>query len=69
MVAWIGLGNHAQYAFPEFQVTRSLVIWSILMGPVLGFFAYWFSRLPLPDSLLLRTQKYWEMAQRPSAIR
>ncbi len=45
MVAWIGLGNHAQYAFPEFEVTPSLVIWSILMGPVFGFFAYWFSRL------------------------
>lgn len=44
-VAWIGLGNDAQYTVPHFELSDSLVAWSILIGPVFGFAAYGFSRL------------------------
>ncbi|MBB6242544.1 chloride channel protein [Rhodanobacter sp. MP1X3] len=44
-VAWIGLGNDSQYTVPHFQISYSLVIWSIVIGPVFGFLAYWFSHL------------------------
>jgi H+/Cl- antiporter ClcA len=44
-VAWIGLGNDAQYSVPLFQLSDSLMAWSILIGPLFGFAAYGFSRL------------------------
>lgn len=44
-VAWIGLGNDAQYTVPTFELSDSLFAWSILIGPLFGFAAYGFSRL------------------------
>ena len=44
-VAWIGLGNDAQYSVPVFELSDSLMAWSILIGPLFGFAAYGFSRL------------------------
>jgi H+/Cl- antiporter ClcA len=44
-VAWIGLGNDAQYSVPVFALSDSLMAWSILIGPLFGFAAYGFSRL------------------------
>jgi H+/Cl- antiporter ClcA len=44
-VAWIGLGNDAQYNVPVFELSDSLMAWSILIGPIFGFAAYGFSRL------------------------
>lgn len=44
-VAWIGLGNDAQYTVPHFELSRSLMAWSMLVGPLFGFAAYGFSRV------------------------
>jgi H+/Cl- antiporter ClcA len=44
-VAWIGLGNDAQYSVPLFKLSESLMAWSIVIGPLFGFAAYGFSRL------------------------
>ncbi|MBE1160762.1 chloride channel protein [Dyella sp. 7MK23] len=44
-VAWIGLGNDAQYTVPMFQLSDSLLAWAIVIGPIFGFAAYGFSRL------------------------
>jgi H+/Cl- antiporter ClcA len=44
-VAWVGLGNDAQYTVPPFALSNSLMAWSIIIGPVFGFAAYGFSRL------------------------
>ncbi|MGD0646893.1 MAG: chloride channel protein [Acidobacteriaceae bacterium] len=44
MVAWIGLGNVAQYSVPHLVVSPSLIVWSFVSGPVFGFSAYWFVR-------------------------
>jgi H+/Cl- antiporter ClcA len=40
VVAWFGLGNGAQYALPPLSISPSLVVWSIVMGPVFGAGAY-----------------------------
>lgn len=45
VISWIGLGNEAQYHIPNFTISPSLVIWSILASPIIGFTAYWFSRI------------------------
>jgi H+/Cl- antiporter ClcA len=44
-VAGIALGNGSQYTVPHLTISLSLVIWSIVAGPVLGFAAYWYARL------------------------
>lgn len=43
-VAWLGLGNGPQYLLPPLAISRSLVVWSILMGPLFGVAAYFFVR-------------------------
>jgi H+/Cl- antiporter ClcA len=45
MIARIGLGDFSQYTVPHFDVTRSLVAWSIVMGPIAGTAAYGFARM------------------------
>ena len=55
-VAWIGLGNDAQYRVPVFEVDASLIVWSIVAGPLIGLAAYGFRRLGA-------------LARTPSAIR
>jgi H+/Cl- antiporter ClcA len=44
-VAWIGLGNNPQYSVPTFELSDSLMAWSIVIGPLFGFAAYGFSRM------------------------
>ena len=44
LVAWIGLGDEAQYNVLHFNISSSLVVWSIVTGPIFGFAAYWFAR-------------------------
>lgn len=42
IISWIGLGNEVFYQVPKLALTPSVVIWSIVTGPLLGFVAYWF---------------------------
>lgn len=42
VVAWIGLGNGPQYSLAPLAISSSLVIWSILVGPLFGLAAYLF---------------------------
>jgi len=44
MVAWIGLGDVSQYTLPRLAIAPSLLIWSIVTGPVFGGAAFVFSR-------------------------
>jgi len=44
LVAWMGLGNESAYSLPPLAISSSLVVWSIVMGPLFGFAAYWFVR-------------------------
>lgn len=43
-IAWLGLGNGPQYLLPPLAISRSLIFWSILMGPLFGVSAYFFVR-------------------------
>jgi H+/Cl- antiporter ClcA len=43
-VASIGLGNDAQYRVPAFEVDASLIVWSIVAGPLIGVAAFGFRR-------------------------
>jgi len=45
VVAWIGLGNAAQYRVPALAVDASLIVWSLVAGPPIGVAAYGFRRL------------------------
>jgi H+/Cl- antiporter ClcA len=45
LVAWIGLGDEALFKTLHFTISPSLIVWSIVTGPVFGFSAYWFTRL------------------------
>jgi H+/Cl- antiporter ClcA len=58
-VAWIGLGNDAQYTAPTFQLSHALMAWSILIGPVFGFSAYGFSRLL--NGARMRAPRDWRL--------
>jgi len=44
-VAWLGLGNVPQYTLPPVAISPSLIVWSIMMGPVFGLAAYLFVRV------------------------
>lgn len=45
LVAWIGLGNESQYHLMQLTTTPSLLVWSVVMGPMFGIAAYWFTRM------------------------
>jgi H+/Cl- antiporter ClcA len=44
LVAWIGLGDEVQYPVMPLAISGSLIVWSILAGPILGAAAYAFKR-------------------------
>ena len=44
-VAWIGLGDVRQYLVPPLAISPSLVVWSIVVGPIFGVAAYGFRTL------------------------
>jgi len=45
LVAWIGLGDQRIYDLPEIRISQSLMVWSMVMGPVMGLGAVGFVRL------------------------
>jgi H+/Cl- antiporter ClcA len=45
LVAWIGLGDEVQYPVMPLAISGSLIVWSILAGPILGAAAYAFKRI------------------------
>lgn len=44
-IAWIALGDAVQYPVAPFAINGSLLVWSILVGPVFGIVAHAFSRV------------------------
>ncbi|MDG4860775.1 chloride channel protein, partial [Streptomyces sp. T-3] len=45
MVSWLVLPDEAVYQLPQLAVGTPLIVWSALVGPVVGVCAYGFSRL------------------------
>jgi H+/Cl- antiporter ClcA len=45
VVAWAGLGDAVQYTLPDYPISTSLVVWSILAGPIIGFAAHKYTEI------------------------
>ncbi len=45
LVSWWGLGNESIYQIPQLSLNASLIIWSILTGPLFGLAAYGFMHI------------------------
>jgi H+/Cl- antiporter ClcA len=59
LVAWIGLGNVTQYSVPHLSISPSLIVWSLVSGPVFGFSAYWFVRAT--EAIRARAPRDWSL--------
>jgi H+/Cl- antiporter ClcA len=59
LVAWIGLGDEQQYKILQYDISSSLIFWSIAMGPVFGYAAYWFSWLT--TAARVRAPRDWHL--------
>ncbi|CEG60196.1 chloride channel protein [Legionella micdadei] len=44
-VSWIGLGNGPQYHLPHYPLSSSLILWSIIVGPIFGVAAFRFHQI------------------------
>jgi H+/Cl- antiporter ClcA len=60
LVAWLGLGNGLQYSVPALTISPSIIVWSLLVGPVLGAAAYLFVRVT--EAARARTPRDWRLA-------
>lgn len=63
-IAWIGLGDAVQYPVATFSINGSLLVWSILAGPVFGVAAYAFTRMG--TAAMARSPRDWRLI--PSAL-
>jgi len=60
LVAWLGLGNGLQYSVPPLAISPSVIVWSLLAGPVVGAAAYLFVRVT--EASRARAPKDWRLA-------
>jgi H+/Cl- antiporter ClcA len=60
LVAWIGLGNGLQYSVPPLAIRASIIVWSLLAGPVIGAAAYLFVRVT--EAARARAPRDWRLA-------
>ena len=60
LVAWLGLGNRLQYSVPPLTISFPIIVWSLLVGPVIGAAAYLFVRVT--ESARARAPRDWHLA-------
>jgi H+/Cl- antiporter ClcA len=60
LVAWLGLGNGLQYSVPPLSISPSIIVWSLLVGPVIGAAAYLFVRVT--EASRARAPRDWRLA-------
>src|SRR6266446_5935899 len=60
LVAWLGLGNGLQYSVPTLAISPSIIVWSLLVGPVIGAAAYLFVRVT--DATRASAPRDWRLA-------
>ena len=60
LVAWLGLGNGLQYSVPPLAISPSIIVWSLLVGPVIGAAAYLFVRVT--EAARARAPRDWHLA-------
>lgn len=44
LISWIGLGNVPAYQVPNLEISNSLIAWSLIAGPILGWAGHRFSK-------------------------
>src|SRR5258705_5943323 len=60
LVAQLGLGTGLQYSVPPLAISPSIIVWSLLVGPVIGAGAYLFVRVT--EAARARAPKDWHLA-------
>ncbi len=60
LVACLGLGHGLQYSVPPVAVSPSIIVWSLLVGPVIGAAAYLFVRVT--NAARARAPRDWRLA-------
>jgi H+/Cl- antiporter ClcA len=60
LVAWLGLGNGLQYSVPPLAVSPSIIVWSLLVGPIIGAAAYLFVKVT--DAARASAPRDWRLA-------
>src|SRR6266436_5036520 len=60
LVAQLGLGNGLQYSVPPLAISPSIIVWSLLVGPVIGAAAYLFVRVT--EAARARAPRDWHLA-------
>jgi H+/Cl- antiporter ClcA len=60
LVARLGLGNGLQYSVPPLAISPSIIVWSLLAGPVLGVAAYLFVKAT--EAGRARAPRDWRLA-------
>src|SRR5258706_1494199 len=60
LVAQLGLGNGLQYSVPPLATSPYLIVWSLLVGPVVGAAAYLFVRVT--EAARARAPRNWRLA-------
>jgi H+/Cl- antiporter ClcA len=60
LVAQLGLGNGLQYSVPLLAISPSIIVWSLLVGPVIGAAAYLFVRVT--EAARSRAPRDWHLA-------
>src|SRR6266853_359440 len=60
LVAQLGLGNGLQYSVPLLAISPSIIVWSLLVGPVIGAAAYLFVRVT--EAARARAPRDWHLA-------
>jgi len=59
LVAWLCLGNGLQYSVPTLAISPSIIVWSLLVGPVFGAAAYLFVRAT--ETARARAPRDWHL--------
>jgi chloride channel protein, CIC family len=59
LVAWLGLGKGLQYSVPPIAIGPSVIVWSLLAGPVFGVAAYLFVKAT--EAGRARAPKDWRL--------
>src|SRR6266481_1609069 len=60
LVAQLGLENGLQYSVPPLAISPSIIVWSLLVGPVIGAGAYLFVRVT--EAARARAPRNWRLA-------
>src|SRR6266404_2978706 len=66
LVAQLGLGNGLQYSVPPLAISPSIIVWSLLVGPVIGAAAYLFVRVT--EAARVHSPRDWSRVARCALV-